>query len=465
MRSTDRNYLNIIENPEDLVVITDSEYQIIYANRSYCDTFGVPFSDLEGTMLFANVLSDDIESVKAKLAGLSQDSSAANFEERIIIDERTIWLDWNVKGLFSDDGRLRELVGTGRNITECKVNENVLNLFKYSLMYAHIGTFWLNKDHEMLYVNDYGCKMLGFSREQLINFDWERLIPEEYLETKAEFWEKQKREKFQDFDIELIRKSGERFPAGLMMHHQEFAGEEYEFVFIQDLSDRNLLLQKLQDNERQFRSLFENSPVSLWEEDFSDLKQYLDSLPKEDSRDLRSFFDNNLQELYKCVDMVKIVQVNKKTLQIFEASSNEEFMISLNKIFCEETLPTVKDEICSLYEKGTSYIMETEEKTLTGRVINVELTVNIAPGYEDSWEKVYVSIIDITDRKRVENELRQHRDKLAELVEEKTAEIQKKYNELNHQFSVMVTREFRIKELRDEIKELKEKLIIFEEMH
>jgi PAS domain S-box-containing protein len=465
MRTTDRNYLNIIENPEDLVVVTDSQYSIIYANKSYCQVFGESFAELEGTKLFTHVLSEDVENTKKHLTGLSQNSSTANFQERIALNDKTIWLDWNVKGLFTFEGKLRELIITGRDISECKSNENTLSLFKYSLMYAHIGTFWLNQQREILYVNDFGCKMLGYSREQLTDYKWEKIVPVKYLEKSEEFWEKLKREGFQKFDIEMKRKDGNMFPAEVMMHHHEFAGEEYEFAFINDLSERKQLTEKLQENERQFRSLFENSPVSLWEEDFSELKQHLDSLPKESSRDLTKFFDENPQELIKCVDKVKVVQVNQKTLQMFEASSNEEFMISLNKIFCEKTLPTVKKEISWLYEKGTALLMETQEMTLAGKVMDVELTIDIAPGYEDSWEKVYVSIVDITKRKKVEIELRQHRDKLEELVEEKTAEIQKKYNELNHQFSVMVNREYRIKELRDEIKELKEKVRIYEELH
>ena len=465
MRTTDKNYLNIIDNPEDLVVITDSQYSIIYANKSYCQVFGEPFEELEGTKIFANVLSEDIESVKKHISGISPESSSTNFQERISINNNIIWLDWNVKGLFNSDGKLRELISTGRNITECKNNENTLNLFKYSLMYAHVGTFWLNQQREILYVNDFGCKILGYSREQLTDYKWEKVVPAKYMKKIADFWENLKKEGFQKFDIELQRKDGTKFPAEVMMHHQEFAGEEYEFVFINNLSERKQLMEKLQNNEMQFRSLFENSPVSLWEEDFSKLKEYLDNLPRKISRDLTKYFDVNPEELIKCVDKVRVIQVNQKTVQMFEASTNEEFMISLSKIFCEESLPAVKKEISWLYEKGTTFVVETKEMTLTGKVIDVELTVDIAPGYEDSWEKAYVSIIDITEHKRVENELREHRDKLKELVEEKTAEIQKKYNELNHQFSVMVNREYRIKELRDEIKELKEKVSIYEDMH
>ncbi|MDP8209307.1 MAG: PAS domain S-box protein [Candidatus Stygibacter australis] len=465
MRNTDREYLKIIENPGDLVVITNSDYEIIYANKSYCLLFNETLQDMEGTRIFTRVFSTDIERVKVNLAILTPANSTISFQEELLIEDKAIWVDWNVKGFFDNNGALREIIGSGRNITEGKENENTLDLFKYSLMYARVGTYWLNESKELHYVNDYGCKMLGYSREQMNEFNWEDIIPDSYQENKEIFWQEVQNEDFKKYDTELMRKSGEKLLVEILIHHQEFSGVNYKFVFINDISERKQLMEKLESNEIKFRSLFENSPISLWEEDFSELKRYLDNLPFETPKNLKSYFDENPEELFKCAEMVKVIRVNTKTVEMFEANSNHEFMISLNKIFTEYSTKTMQDEICWLYSNKGSFVAETEELTFNGNLMNVEITVNIAPGYEKDWEKIYVAIVDITKRKKVENELRMHRDHLAELVEEKTAEIQKKYNELNHQFSVMVNREFRIKELRDEIKELKEKLDIFENLH
>ena len=66
--------------------------------------------------------------------------------------------------------------------------------------------------------------------------------------------------------------------------------------------------------------------------------------------------------------------------------------------------------------------------------------------------------IDITERRKSENELRQHREHLEELVKERTAELEEKNAELERFNNLFVDREFRIKELRDRVKELEEKL-------
>ena len=63
-------------------------------------------------------------------------------------------------------------------------------------------------------------------------------------------------------------------------------------------------------------------------------------------------------------------------------------------------------------------------------------------------------ILSLSDKE----EIHKYREHLEELVEERTAELEEKNKELKRFNNLFVNREFRIKELKDKIKELEEKL-------
>ena len=54
----------------------------------------------------------------------------------------------------------------------------------------------------------------------------------------------------------------------------------------------------------------------------------------------------------------------------------------------------------------TSYECEIYQKKLTGELIYGWLRLSVPPGYEDSWERIHISIVDISDRKEAEEKLR-----------------------------------------------------------
>ncbi len=61
------------------------------------------------------------------------------------------------------------------------------------------------------------------------------------------------------------------------------------------------------------------------------------------------------------------------------------------------------------------------------------------------------------ERKQAKNELTKYHEHLEELVKERTAELEEKNKELEHYNSLFADREFRIKELKDKVKELEER--------
>jgi len=173
---------------------------------------------------------------------------------------------------------------------------------------------------------------------------------------------------------------------------------------------------KLAESEARYRRLFESSPISLWEEDFSEVKKYFDDLRNRGVKDLKRYFTEHPEDLAKCATMVKVLDVNEATLRLYGAKTVEELRGELSRVFTHEFLGKFREELVALGEGKTQFASEFDNQTLTGDTKHVSLILSVIPGYEDTLSKVLVSTIDLTERKEMEQRLQQA-DRLAAVGE------------------------------------------------
>jgi len=142
--------------------------------------------------------------------------------------------------------------------------------------------------------------------------------------------------------------------------------------------------------------MFTHAPVSLWEEDFSEVKRRFDQLKRNGVEDLRKHFRKNPEEVLSLTRMVRIVRVNNETLALYEAPGPVEFREGLSTIFNKDSFEVFKEELVAFWKGRTSFTSEAINLTLSGTRKNILIHMIIPPGFEHTWAKVYVAIIDIT---------------------------------------------------------------------
>ncbi len=196
----------------------------------------------------------------------------------------------------------------------------------------------------------------------------------------------------------------------------------------------------LQMSNDRYRSMFENSPISLWEEDFSGVKQILDSLRQEGVTDLRSYLEAHPEVVANCAERVKILDVNKATLLLFGAKTKQDMFDNLAATFTEETYPHFQEELVFMAEGLTEFSWVGVNKTLDGKRIDVSIEWSVVPGHEHDLSKVIISLTDITEQKKAETKLihRSIHDALTGIYNRAFFDEEMARFEREHQFPISV---------------------------
>ncbi len=173
-------------------------------------------------------------------------------------------------------------------------------------------------------------------------------------------------------------------------------------VSLEDVTQTMQAARQLAVSEQHARDLFHYSPVSLWVEDFSGVKRLLDEARSQGIQDFRVFLSVHPEFVSRCMDEIRVLEVNRQTLEMFGAASQAELLANLDKVFRDEMHDNFAEQLIDLWNGKTVQTREVINYALGGALINIHLQFAVLPEHADNWDLVLVSLVDITARKKAE---------------------------------------------------------------
>ncbi len=121
---------------------------------------------------------------------------------------------------------------------------------------------------------------------------------------------------------------------------------------------------------------------------------------------MAAYLDSHPQEVMDCAKLIRVIDVNQATLELYKAESKEQFITRISEVLLPDQLADFRQELVYIAEGRTRFVKEDVNRTLTGEAIDISLSWSVAPGYESNLSKALVSIVDITERKKQEKVMR-----------------------------------------------------------
>ena len=164
----------------------------------------------------------------------------------------------------------------------------------------------------------------------------------------------------------------------------------------------------LRAGEARFRSLYDHAPVALWEQDWSGVRTALAELALSGIDDLGRYLQANASQLRRLAGLVRIVDANAAALaQVGMAPERKDLsLLSLAQNFDQAAMPSFALALTALAQGQHFFACEASFERLDGVARLNVLTLLVMPGHTHSLDFVIVSTLDVTERRRMDDELR-----------------------------------------------------------
>ncbi len=305
-------------------------------------------------------------------------------------------------------------IKNGNKPYSVKKQENNKNL-TISFEAASDGLWFLDfSNNDVLYSDGY-YKMLGYEAGEFeATFDsWANLIhPEDkkkalktadsWLNQRSEHYENTFRLKQKDGTYKWIRSIGivaERNNEGKII---QIIGRH------EDISKQKEIDIIKESQNKQYIELFDNQPIALWQEDFSEVWKFTEGAKRSGKKLNYETLQEDEKLLNELASKVKIIRCNKEAYQQIDRNSKNENLANLLK---PEVLTVFAGQVMTIYEGKTQTRFEyscTTNETNRSYILNWRAE----PGFEKDYSRVIVSVTEVTELKDAKKALKISKERL-----------------------------------------------------
>ena len=124
------------------------------------------------------------------------------------------------------------------DVTAQKQAEQELRFTNFALDRIGSAAFWMDADGKFVYVNEAACRLVKYTREELLSMYVSDLNPDYPTDVWPDTWKAIKERGSYTFEARFRSKDGSIFPADITVNYLKSGGGEYNCSFVRDITER-----------------------------------------------------------------------------------------------------------------------------------------------------------------------------------------------------------------------------------
>ena len=207
-----------------------------------------------------------------------------------------------------------------------------------------------------------------------------------------------------------------------------FQAHQKEAKAHREMEERQLAEAAREASEVRFKSLFESAPIPIREEDLSGMKQMIDDLGIKDPDAFGAYLDENPAFLEAASKTIVVVDANNASLAQHGYTEKSDMLEKVVGTLSPEAMKIVRMTVETLHSGAPGRSYDTKITRTDGAIRDVAATWSVIPGHEDTYARILLCSLDMTEHLQSEEALR-HAQKM-EAVGQLTGGVAHDFNNL-----------------------------------
>ena len=365
--------------------------------------------------ILSRIHKDDLETFKTATELVFSEGASYDIEYRICLDNEEVKMIRSIcKPIFGADGEMVSLNGVNQDITQQKRRQNELDIKSEKLhelnvalnqaqKLSNVGSWEWNMATDEAEWSDEMYNIYGVTKENFYPSNesvMKTVLPEDLHKIEKGLGSLLIDKMFVPFEFRIKRPSGEI--RNLYIMALEKKSQENVFGVTKDITERKIIEEENLKVKNNYRSLFDNATISIWNEDFTQVFKEIEKLRKLNIPNIKIYLEQNPEVLLSLLSKVIVNSVNKATLKLFKAKSNKDFFNNIHNTFGEDADKVFIKLIESIWNNKKSFTSEVNYKKLNGDEFVALFSIPI-PQTEEEQKIIPISIQNIQSIKDAES--------------------------------------------------------------